>query len=151
MSIMKSVLLKWILQWKIFYNDPDNFRHRKLIDFECQNFENCCGPELVWSSLYQKNIDPEFTHFYIPSLCKGLPTILTPEISARVISVQMFHYGTFWHVHHWRCGFSGRWTFQHGNVLTWGLFGMRNFWNKEFLAQEHFGTGTFQHMDILVQ
>ena len=35
---------------------------------------------------------------------------------------------------------SSRWTFQHGKVLTWGLFGMRNFQHEEFLAQEHFGT-----------
>ena len=49
------------------------------------------------------------------------------------------------------CGCSGRWTFQNGNVLTWGLFGMRNFQHKEFLAQEHFGTGTFRHMDISAQ
>ena len=37
---------------------------------------------------------------------------------------------------------SSRWTFQHGKVLTWGLFGMRNFQHEEFLAQEHFGKRT---------
>ena len=47
-----------------------------------------------------------------------------------------------------RCRRSGRWTFQHGNALTWGLFGTRNFRHEEFWAQEHFGTGTFQYMDI---
>ena len=29
-----------------------------------------------------------------------------------------------------RCGRSGRWMFQHGNVSTWGFFGMRNFWHE---------------------
>ena len=39
-------------------------------------------------------------------------------------------------------GHSGRWTFQHGKILTWGLFGMRNFQHEEFFAQEHYGTRT---------
>ena len=47
------------------------------------------------------------------------------------------HFGTCIIRH---CGRSGRWTFQHGKLLTWGLFGMRNFQHEEFLAQEHFGT-----------
>ena len=49
------------------------------------------------------------------------------------------------------CRRSGRWTFQHGNISTWGLFGTRNFWHKVFSAQEDFGTGTFRHMDISAQ
>ena len=48
-----------------------------------------------------------------------------------------------------RCRRSGRWTFQHGNISTWGLFGTRTFRHEEFSAQEHFGTGTFRHGDIL--
>ena len=36
----------------------------------------------------------------------------------------------------WRLGRSGRWRFQHSNVLTWGLFGTRN-----FRHHGHFGTG----------
>ena len=33
-------------------------------------FENFRGPEVVGSSLYQKNIGAQFTHLYVPSLCK---------------------------------------------------------------------------------
>ena len=33
------------------------------------NNENFQGPEVVGSSLYQKNIGAKFTHFYRPSLC----------------------------------------------------------------------------------
>ena len=71
----------------------------------------------------------------------------------------------FWHLRFWQVILtrifhhrnisghapSGRWTFQHRNVLTRGLFGMRNFWRKEFSALENFGTKTFQHMNILAQ
>ena len=41
--------------------------------------------------------------------------------------------------------------FNTGNVSTSGLFCTRNFLHKEFLARGIFGTGTFQHMDILPQ
>ena len=51
----------------------------------------------------------------------------------------------------WRCGRSDRWTFQHRNVSTWGIFGMGNFRHKEFLAPEHFGTGIFRHLNISEQ
>ena len=33
-------------------------------------FENFQVPEVVGSSLYQKNIGAQFTHLYVPSLCK---------------------------------------------------------------------------------
>ena len=33
-------------------------------------FENCQGPEVVGSSLYQKNIGAQLTHLHVPSLCK---------------------------------------------------------------------------------
>ena len=33
-----------------------------------------------------------------------------------------------------RWGRSSRWTFQHRNVSTWGLFDTGNFWPKEFSA-----------------
>ena len=33
-------------------------------------FANFWGPEVVGSSLYQKNIGAQFTHLHVPSLCK---------------------------------------------------------------------------------
>ena len=50
------------------------------------------------------------------------------------------HFGTYTNR---RCGCSGTWMFQHGNISTWGIFGIGNFQHEEFLAQEHFGTGIF--------
>ena len=50
-----------------------------------------------------------------------------------------------------RCRRSGRWIFQHENILTWRLFGTGTFRHEEFSAQEYFGTGTFRHMDISAQ
>ena len=47
-----------------------------------------------------------------------------------------------------RCGRSGRWTFQHRNVSTLGIFGTGNFRHQEFSAPEHFGTGIFRHLNI---
>ena len=47
-----------------------------------------------------------------------------------------------------RCGRSGRWTFQHQNISTWGIFGTGNFRHEEFSAPEHFGTGIFWHLNI---
>ena len=45
-----------------------------------------------------------------------------------------------------RCGCSGRWTFQQGNLSTWGNIGTVNFRHNEFSAQEHFGgTWIFWH------
>ena len=61
--------------------------------------------------------------------------------STDVSSPEHFGTCTIWH-----CRRSGRWTFQHRNISTWG-----NFWHEEFLAQEHFGMGTFRHMDISAQ
>ena len=46
------------------------------------------------------------------------------------------------------CRRSSRWTFQHGKISTWGLFGTRSFRHKEFSARGIFGMGTFRHMDI---
>ena len=57
------------------------------------------------------------------------------------------------------CGRSGSWTFQHGNVLTWGLFGTGFFLARgifgtmdisaqDITAPEHFGT-LQSNMDIL--
>ena len=43
----------------------------------------------------------------------------------------------------WRCKRSGRWTFQHGNILTSGLFGTRNFW--------HSSTGLCRNVHIALQ
>ena len=48
----------------------------------------------------------------------------------------------------WPCGRSGRWTFQHRNISTWGIFGMGNFRHEEFSAPEHYGTGIFWHLNI---
>ena len=72
------------------------------------------------------------------------PTILAPEILARVISARMFHHKNIWH-----CRLSGRWTFQLGNVSIWGLFGTGNFWYYGNFGTGYFGTWTFRHMDIL--
>ena len=47
-----------------------------------------------------------------------------------------------------RCGRSGRWTFQHRNISTWGIFSTGNFRHEEFSAPEHFGTGIFWHLNI---
>ena len=47
------------------------------------------------------------------------------------------------------CGRSGRWTFQHGTVSKWGLFGRRNFWHEEFPAPWTFRQGIFWHLNIL--
>ena len=44
-----------------------------------------------------------------------------------------------------RCGCFGRWTFQQGNLSTWGNIGTVNFRHDEFSAQEHFGTWIFWH------
>ena len=41
----------------------------KKNDFENLIFGNFWGPEVVGSSLYQKNIVAKFTHLYRPSLC----------------------------------------------------------------------------------
>ena len=46
------------------------------------------------------------------------------------------------------CGRSGRWTFQHRNVWTWGLFSTGNFWCEEFLALWTFQRGIFCHLNI---
>ena len=46
-----------------------------------------------------------------------------------VSSQEHFSTCTFWH-----CRRSGRQTFQHGNISTWGLFGMRNFWHYLLLT-----------------
>ena len=45
----------------------------------------------------------------------------------------------------WRCRRSGRWTFQHGNISNWGLFGTRNFRHRNILARGNFDTCTFWH------
>ena len=42
---------------KKIWKDSDNFRHTK-IDFESQKIANCWGPEVVWSSSYQKIFSP---------------------------------------------------------------------------------------------
>ena len=42
----------------------------KKMTFKNLIFGNFWGPEVVGSSLYQKNIGAQFTHLYVPSLCK---------------------------------------------------------------------------------
>jgi hypothetical protein len=53
------------------------------------------------------------------------------------------HFGTCTVRH---CGRSGRWTFQHWNFSTWGIFSTGKFRHEEFSAPEHFGTGIFWHL-----
>ena len=47
-----------------------NIERTKLSTLKTLIFANFWGPEVVGSSLYQKNIGAKFTHLYIPSLCK---------------------------------------------------------------------------------
>ena len=46
------------------------------------------------------------------------------------------------------CRRSCRWKSQHGTILTWGIFGTRNFWHHGHFGMGYFGTWIFQHMDI---
>ena len=51
----------------------------------------------------------------------------------------------------WPCRCSSRWTFQHRNILAWGLFGTGNFCFRNFRhidISEYLGTWTFRHMDF---
>ena len=58
----------------------------------------------------------------------GLPTILTPEISAGVISARMFH---------------------HGNILACSLFGTADIQAHACVStQEHFNMGTLRQGDF---
>ena len=47
-----------------------NVGRTKLSSKKMMIFANCCGPEVVRSSCYSKNIGAKFIHLYIPSLCK---------------------------------------------------------------------------------
>ena len=68
------------------------------------------------------------------------------NISARVISAQMFHHGNisahaqFHAADVWVDGQFNAGTFQHGEFLAQGIFGTRNFWPRNISAQGYFGT-----------
>ena len=53
----------------IFFNEKKIRKIPIILHFESQNFTKCPEPEVVRSSLYQKNIGVEFTHLYKSSLC----------------------------------------------------------------------------------
>ena len=46
----------------------------------------------------------------------------------------------------WPCRCSSRWTFQHRNILAWGLFGTGNFCFRNFWHHRHFRI--FGHLNI---
>ena len=109
------------------------------------------------SNWFSKNGQASKIIEFLPHVSHSLPTILGQDILATVISARMFHYGNIWAGTpfgtadipadgHFNTG-----TFQHWDFLAQGIFGKRNFQQRNILAQEHFGTGTFRHMDISAQ
>ena len=93
-----------------------------------------------------------------PEICQDplnrLPTI-SRNISARVISVRMFHHGNisarapFGPTDVPADGQFNTGTFWHGDFSARGLFGTRNFWHHGHFGTGYFGTWTFWPMDIL--